>query len=467
MMSLLARSLPSPGTQQAIKEVDSLLARLRTDLTKHDLSAQDQKVSLEKLKVLGRQPSNSGAIFAEDGISLLCTYAFDQNDLDVAHEASRCLANAMLLSEPSRQVFLDLGYAEKAVKCLAKDDRDDEFLLSRIIFLLTYGTTVDLTVLVRDLGLAKNICKNIASHARRLEDPNEPRHPMDDMALAETLKLLFNVTAKVPELAENFADSVADLFTILTSREFPSLPLQSPVDLILNALMNLDIPPRCASNHAYTERLLGLLESCVTNYPERELDKAAMPLVTLLRKFYTAASQENKQTMQARLLPDDSARSQPLGKDDSLPSRLLRLSASASLLQLHQNISTLLFELSDSDATKFIHNIGYGYAAGFLASNNIDVPQSAMQNGSASGTTTSSNVTEINDDSDDDINPITGQRRAAEPVDDLPEMTQEEKEREAERLFVLFERLRATGVVDVKNPVQQAMDEGRFEELDD
>ena len=42
----------------------------------------------------------------------------------------------------------------------------------------------------------------------------------------------------------------------------------------------------------------------------------------------------------------------------------------------------------------------------------------------------------------------------------------EEKEREAERLFVLFERLRATGVVDIKNPVQQAIDEGRFEELD-
>ena len=46
-------------------------------------------------------------------------------------------------------------------------------------------------------------------------------------------------------------------------------------------------------------------------------------------------------------------------------------------------------------------------------------------------------------------------------------MTTEEAEREAERLFVLFERLNATGVVNVKNPVQQAMEEGRFEELSD
>lgn len=39
-----------------------------------------------------------------------------------------------------------------------------------------------------------------------------------------------------------------------------------------------------------------------------------------------------------------------------------------------------------------------------------------------------------------DINPITGQRTDMEPVDTGPEMTDLEKEREAERLFVLFER---------------------------
>ena len=62
----------------------------------------------------------------------------------------------------------------------------------------------------------------------------------------------------------------------------------------------------------------------------------------------------------------------------------------------------------------------------------------------------------------EDINPVTGQRLAAEPENPEPEMTDEEKEREAERLFVLFERLKATGVVDVENPVHQAMREGRF-----
>lgn len=48
---------------------------------------------------------------------------------------------------------------------------------------------------------------------------------------------------------------------------------------------------------------------------------------------------------------------------------------------------------------------------------------------------------------------------------ELSLMTEEEKEREAERLFVLFERMRRLGVVQVENPVRRAQQEGRFEEL--
>ena len=39
-----------------------------------------------------------------------------------------------------------------------------------------------------------------------------------------------------------------------------------------------------------------------------------------------------------------------------------------------------------------------------------------------------------------EINPVTGQRRDMEPPAPGPEMTDAEKEREAEKLFVLFER---------------------------
>jgi hypothetical protein len=66
-----------------------------------------------------------------------------------------------------------------------------------------------------------------------------------------------------------------------------------------------------------------------------------------------------------------------------------------------------------------------------------------------------------------EVNPITGQRLDKEEQVQVEEMTQEEKEREAERLFVLFERLKATGVMNVENPVEAAYRSGRIEELAD
>jgi hypothetical protein len=121
-----------------------------------------------------------------------------------------------------------------------------------------------------------------------------------------------------------------------------------------------------------------------------------------------------------------SERNQPLGKGTTLPARLLQLTTSASTPNTRESISWLLFELSGNDAAEFINNIGYGYASGFLVTHNIPIPASSFDK--SSGTRP--------------VNPITGQTLDSEPpVDDPFEgMTQEEKEREAERLFVLFER---------------------------
>jgi len=68
-----------------------------------------------------------------------------------------------------------------------------------------------------------------------------------------------------------------------------------------------------------------------------------------------------------------------------------------------------------------------------------------------------------------EVNPITGQFLDEEDHGpSFADMTDEEKEREAERLFVLFERLKKTGVVDVENPIAKAMREnhGRVTEIE-
>jgi Guanine nucleotide exchange factor synembryn len=95
-------------------------------------------------------------------------------------------------------------------------------------------------------------------------------------------------------------------------------------------------------------------------------------------------------------------------------------------------------------ATVLISQVGYGNVAGFLFNKGIVTgpPSSAEAPGSA-------------DPSAPQINPITGaiQEERAEI-----EMTEEERELEAERLFVLFDRLERTGAVPPEaNPVRRAI----------
>jgi hypothetical protein len=351
---------------------------------------------------------------------------------------------------------------------LQSESIDDEFLLGRILFLMTYGTTLDYAQLVQVNHLADNINAAVLRHAKRysksVQQPAQKHtQPMDLMALCETLKLIFNITHFYPALVAHFSPSTPHVFKILTRRPTPPKPLDAPVNTLVNALLNLvreedsqtsafpSFDPSCNADH-----LITVLDSAIQTYPPAEMDTTISPLLTLLRHMHELAPPPVKTAMRARLLPSDAEREQPLGQSDTLPSRLLSLSASASTPMDRESISAFLFELSDSDAATFVHNVGYGYASGFLLSQNIAMPDSAMQ-GRAVEDAAGARVP---------VNPITGQRLDREADEPLEEMTQEEKEREAERLFVLFERLRATGVVDVENPITRAYQEGRITEID-
>jgi hypothetical protein len=143
-----------------------------------------------------------------------------------------------------------------------------------------------------------------------------------------------------------------------------------------------------------------------------------------------------------------SDRNLPLGHSQSLSSRLLRLVTNAFTPTLREAIFSLIFQLVNSSSSALVDAIGYGYASGYLFSHNIPVPPNTQPGVGRA-----------------DINPVTGQRLDAEPVPDISEMTEEEREIEAEKLFVLFERMRRLGVA-VENPVRAAQQSGKFEELD-
>ena len=284
----------------------------------------------------------------------------------------------------------------------------------------------------------------------------------------------------------------------------PDMPLESPICWLINALLPLaslyheDHDESTLTNHPifpasddsrYIGRFVYLLELSAQKYDEEQMDQKAAALLQLILTVAASAPPSPKEYLQSYLLPSYKDQDNVLGTGDSLPARLLRLSTSPATRHLRELIPAIFFELSDQDEEKLVRNIGYGFAAGFLLSRRSRMPIPGTAD--ASNTTQkhkASNVASSGKDEKDDndnlveVNPVTGQRRDKEPQVDLPEMSDEEKEREAERLFVLFERcvldpgdlcrmligirLRATGVVDARNPVETAVQEGRFEELE-
>ena len=356
----------------------------------------------------------------------------------------------MLLKANTRQMFIDLGYESKACNKLKNDNRDDEFLVSRIIFLTTYDSNVNIEKLIDQYHLAENICVSLGRHAKQYVTKQKKVKELDlmeDMALVESLKLMFNLTHFCPQRSGAFSPALPHILVLLCKRPImSSKPLDPPIGTLVNALINLTLEqkdniqtlfPKTAP-YVNADRLIEILDKSTKVYTDDDLEHLVSPLLTLIRKVYEIAPKDVQLHMQRLLLPSNEDRQQPLGRAESLSSRLLRLSTNPSTPQVRESISSLLFELSGKDARSFVQNVGYGFASGFLFQHNVPIPENALEAWSTSGS--ESSHPRASQDSYKPINPITGQTLETEPLIEEPEMSQEEKEREAERLFVLFER---------------------------
>ncbi|RMZ75878.1 hypothetical protein DV737_g5101, partial [Chaetothyriales sp. CBS 132003] len=438
------------------------LSALQQDIQQAALSDDQRADLLTQLKVLGRELSNVKPLYDKNGFSVLAHYGFGEFPRRTVREALRCMANALLLIPQTQNYFADLGLLPKAVDDLRLEDNEDEFLLSRVLFLMTYNKTASFEEVADKFHLCDSIIKHIRRHASDAQALDSD--PTAAAALSETLKLLFNAIHTLPKYAGQFTPAVPALLKTVTSSSTPSPPLQPPLTWKLNALASVDFPASAEGDDieaalgpdlsAVLEKLVAILDESLKVYKASQLDTEAIPLITTLQKINAAAGRgETRQRMKASLLPKDSERDLPLGQSSSLASRLLRLTTHPGLANIPEAVSSLLFELSDKDAASYIQNVGYGYAAGYLMTHEIALPEGIQQPSGGNASVP--------------VNPVTGQRLDREPELPLPNMSQEEKEREAERLFILFERLKATGVVDVQNPVQQAHERGRIEELED
>lgn len=175
------------------------------------------------------------------------------------------------------------------------------------------------------------------------------------------------------------------------------------------------------------------------------LDELVVPLVVLLTRL-CVADEGCRKRLSEKLFPADLDRTGAAleSRPDTL-GRCLRLLGSVYAARMKDAMGEMLYTICNSDAGLLVAQVGYGNVAGFLYSKGL---MSAPPRSDAVPSTTSGGEA---------INPITG---LAYKQTEGPEMTDEEKEREAEKLFVLFDRLEKNGAIQPsQNPVRKAMQE--------
>ncbi|KAK4054160.1 hypothetical protein OIV83_001186 [Microbotryomycetes sp. JL201] len=201
-----------------------------------------------------------------------------------------------------------------------------------------------------------------------------------------------------------------------------------------------------------------------------KVEEILSPVLLLLRKVTLLA--EPAFLLKEALLPIDIDRSIPLDRRPDLIGHLIRLTSSIMLSNSAYGAAEVIYNLCERDPERLSQQIGYGNAAGLLQNRGELIPPPPPDERASSSTTTPtqsdsrSRQTSAADLSSPPkpINPITGAYDNPSSRDELAHMTDEEKEREAEKLYVLFDRMNRTGVVStLENPVDKAKQEGKLE----
>ncbi|KAL0949114.1 hypothetical protein HGRIS_009201 [Hohenbuehelia grisea] len=184
---------------------------------------------------------------------------------------------------------------------------------------------------------------------------------------------------------------------------------------------------------------------------DASFDELMSPITILITRLCIADANSRKR-LKMWLVPPDLDRKEALeGRDDTL-GRCLRLLACVYHSRMKDSVGEMLYAMCDSDATSLSAHVGYGNVAGFLFNKGIMNAPPASANLDAPTTSPTGAP----------INPITG-TEDHETTNNDPEMTEEEKEREAEKLFVLFDRLERTGALPPsQNPIRKAIQEGKY-----
>ncbi|KAJ1918833.1 hypothetical protein H4219_002372 [Mycoemilia scoparia] len=273
--------------------------------------------------------------------------------------------------------------------------------------------------------------------------------------------------------------SLQVILLLQTPNQEPEIPATQALNVLLNApisnpssVKTLWIP--ISDKWSIADHFSGLVKAIAMpikfneKYKTMELEKDKqtkfMP-VFLILAHWVSESEETRKYLLPKLLGNDDGDKNILPENSkSLCGQLLRIIRSPLPSEFSNAVSDLVFCLCEQDPKIMINRFGYGNVAGYFVRRHIAIDSTFLQEASGKNASKSKHGP-----AQPTINPFTGRPFVAEKStsanDDLPDMTEEEKEREAERLFVLFDRLNRTGIIKVKNPIEEAYKSGKMKDM--
>ncbi|KAG7098282.1 hypothetical protein E1B28_000245 [Marasmius oreades] len=227
-----------------------------------------------------------------------------------------------------------------------------------------------------------------------------------------------------------------------------------------------------------------------TKHPSDDLDDILSPIIILATRLCIGDLSARNRICNW-MVPEDMDRDpeKPLDERSNTLGRCIRLMGSVYHKRLKESVGELLYAMCGQDAGVLCSKVGYGHVAGFLFEKGVMSAPTAESSGDGGGDSTSAatataTLTSANGETEGEgtderanaratlesemtfagpsdtrqINPITGTyipEKTSNPMDD---MSEEEKEREMEKLFVLFDRMEKTGALNPEqNPVRKAI----------
>ncbi|XP_068439680.1 synembryn-A [Clinocottus analis] len=295
-------------------------------------------------------------------------------------------------------------------------------------------------------------------------DPAAPPISLEaSQRVIEILKILFNIThsSHRQEPSEDDAALYRHLVAILRLCLMRKCLLLDETDELQGHTVNLlsALPLQCLDVllmvplEPDSKQSPGVNLDCVhilVQFMERRLESGdkmkekLTPILNLLTES-CRAHRETRHCIRKHILPPLRDTSHRPEEGSTVKSRLVRLMTHLDT-DLKHCAADLIFVLCKENVSRFVKYTGYGNAAGLLATRGLLGGQGSRVSSNAQYSSDSDSDTEEYRQVKDRINPVTGRVEAEQP-DPMEGMTEEEKEEEAKRLIMLFNKLSRDNII--------------------